>query len=227
MRLTNPIRQNPLAAAVDTFSRDNRDINFSHLRSVSSNPYRWQATTRFKVRNNFQTNKHMGWVCFYSDIEMMLNRFGNCDGFCMNNFFRTNPRPMTAQRRYELSTDQYKNVGQEYAEFDLIEYVDENGVITRTLDHTDSSIQIFHDLGDAPVFVTSGYSIYNVGTGKTYYSIQNEPVNIQIEMDSFIIETNDTQYDICSDPIFESAAAAQPIHNGSTTSTPFTGTYTS
>ena len=220
MRLTNPVRQNPLSAAVNRFSQDNRNVNFKHVRSVSSNPYRWQATTRFKVRNNFQTSKHLAYIGFYSDNEMMLNRYGNVFEANVNNFFLLNSRPQAAARQYELSTNQYKKLGQEYAEFDLIEYVDASAVITKTLDHADNVIEVFHNQGDAPVFVTAGYSIVNTGDGKTYYSVENEPVSILIAMNGFVITVADDESDIYGSRVFIAAVVAE------TTLAPWSGTFT-
>lgn len=214
MRLINPKRSNPFRSALDTFSGDSFSASFRSIRSVTSGFYRWLATTRFKVRGNTKTNKHRAFIDFYTDHDMLLNRYGNVFEANGNRFFNNNPRPMMALRSYELSTNQYRVLGQEYAEFDTIKFIDASGVIELELDHDNQRLAEFHDSGDAPVFVTVGYKIPNPKTGKTYWVIENEPVSVEILFNTFVITLNDDERDIRSDKEFVAALYAADAVDG-------------
>lgn len=211
MRLQSPGTVNQFRKALDEFSVDNRNLSFNHIRGINKRAPEWQATTRFKVTNNDQTNKIKGFIDFYSKRDLMLNLYGNNNGTggvnLENRFWKTNSRPLFANRHYELKTSQYRVLGQEFAEYETIEYVDASGRLEiEAQDMKPETHQIFHDYGDAPVEVCAGYFISG-DDGSAYYVIGDEPVSVQIQFNAFDVVVNDSAFDIRTFPQYKTVVS--------------------
>ena len=206
---------------LEKFSDENRMMCFGVVKSFVAGRYKWVATYLFKNRNNTSTNKHRAFVSFYSDVEMNKNEFGNVPELQSNPVLERIERPKQSKFDHELSSKQYKTLGQEYVEFDSIDYIDASGVLssnplTTPMGHED----VFHVYGDAPVFVAAGYRIVtfsplNPTEYIVVYTYENPPVEINLKYNNIEIVMNDDTKDLYSNEYFLSYIdGAEPLGAG-------------
>jgi hypothetical protein len=169
MIFINYKKKNPYKESLEKFTDENRLVSFGVVKSFISGRYHWLASFLFKNRNNTQTNKHRALIGWFSDVEMNLNEYGNVYDLVGNVYFNKRPRPRIPQFYNELSSKQYKLIGQEYAEYDVIRHVDMSGKIEIPFADIgkQNHVDIFHKFGDAPAFICSGYKIPTI-TGYRY-----------------------------------------------------------
>ena len=197
MIFVNYKKSNQYKDAIDKFSDENRNMSFGVVKSFITGRYKWLATYLFKNRNNTQTNKHRAFIGFYSDVEMDVNEYGSVAALQVTEYFNGRTRPKFPRFFYELSSKQYKAIGQEYVDFDAIRYVDESGKIE--IDFEDIGLvnhhDIYHTFGDCPAFVMAGYKIPLVA-GDYVYCIENQPDAVDIKLNNVEIIMNDDGEDL-------------------------------
>jgi hypothetical protein len=223
MIYVNCKRPNVYKEVLDRFSEDNKPMYAGVVKSATKTKYRWMATYLFKNRNNTQTNSHRAWLCFYGNNDMLGNEYGSIDaifqGFRhLNGTLRTKI-PYVA---YELTTNQYKRIGQEYTEFDGVEYFDFSDTLysndnygSESTDYdvligdpvvidgqTKRMIRVIHRYGDAPAIVGVGYVIHYSGGLDTYY-YDCPPDSVEIGYNEFRIILGDLESDVYNLPYFK------------------------
>jgi len=192
MRLINYKKINVYNETIKKFSDENRGFFFGAVRSKSSDRYRWVADFKFKHRNNTQSNKHSCFIDFYGNRDMLLSDYGNTkEVWDKESLAFQEDKKKLSDFRYELSSPQYRYIGQEHAEFDEIDYFDASGQLTAEMVFPDNKITITHNYGDVPVLISAGYVIDN-----RYYIWENEPESIQINHNNVVVELNDSESDI-------------------------------
>jgi len=226
----NPQKENFHKTVINNFSENNKFISSGLVRSSSENKYTWIADYLFKIRNNFTTNNHLCSISFFSNKEIMISNFGNITELQNKfEFLKTYEREKYSPYTYELSSNQYKIVGQEYTEFDLIEYINAsdkvfsysdtptNGIniVINKGEINENAISINHSYNDSPIFHAEGYKVYNYPSAKNTYLWSNEADEVGFNLNNLKIDLNDKQQDLTSHDIIREACASAPVlYNG-------------
>lgn len=197
MIFTNYKKKNQYKETIEKFSDENRLVSFGVVKNFISGKYKWLATYVFKNKNNTQTNKHKAFIGWFSDVELNLNEYGNVQEMASDIYFNRRSRPKFPEFFVELSSKQYRTIGQEYTEYDTIQHVDLSGKIV--IDFFDigseNHVDIFHTYGDIPAFVVSGYKIPLLSGGYKYIR-ENPQVQVNIKFNNAEIILNDNREDI-------------------------------
>jgi hypothetical protein len=215
MIFRNYKKKNTYKETVDKFSDENRLVSFGVIKNFISNRYKWLASYVFKHKNNVQTNKHRAFIGWFGEKENLLNEYGNISSYATHPFFDTD-RPKLPRFYNELSSWQYRMVGQEHAEYDKIERVNISGKIVIPFDQIglNNSHKVYHKFGDIPAFVSSGYKI----PGR--YIRENPQTEVNVRFNNVEIVLEDTQEDVLSNPLVNDYIGSLP--NEITIVTPWT-----
>ena len=194
--MRNLKKRNDRQDTIDKFTDENRMVSFGAIKRFIIGKYKWAASFIFKNKNNIATNKHKAYIGWFSDVEANLNQYGNVEAIQAYPYFSSEERAKLPRFYTELSSRQYRNVGQEYAEYDQITKVDLSDKISIDFDDigTENRFDIYHAYGDIPAFVTAGYKI----PGK--YLRINQHVKTDIKFNKTEIYLNDARTDILSHP---------------------------
>lgn len=207
MRFINYKKINIFKQILEQFTDENKFMFFGVFKSFISGRYKWIASFLFKSRNNIQANKHKCYTSFYSDVEMNLNQFGNVSD--IQNYITVDgiARAKIAKFSYELSSKQYKNLGQEHTEFNQIDFINASGQFNLDPFRVgDNNLDVFHKHGDSPAFVVAGYKLkkYDNEYGGVFpiYTYENQP-EVNIKYNSLEIILNDDAKDLYSNSTFK------------------------
>jgi hypothetical protein len=130
IKIINPKRLSYHSAVVEEFNDLSRPSTAGIAYGFSSEKYSWVADFLFKHENNTFINKHSCYISFFSDKEIMFQEYGNVEELGdQYPFFLNYERLQYSPHTFELTTKQYKSVSQNYSEFDLVELVNESGLI--------------------------------------------------------------------------------------------------
>ena len=228
-------RPNIYRQLLDTYTEENKPISSGIVKAFSSQRFKWVAQYMFKAKNNTATNKHKAWVAFFSDYEMTLTEYANIQYLQSRSLWLGEiSRPQLPVIYHELSSKQYKKIGQEYVEYDEIAFADPSNLllangdsdtgynlvlgeaITEPSGITDEArvVTITHTYGDAPVFVATGYKFHGY-LGKDWMDFANPPSRIALFNDRVEVYVNDDPKDIYTHYIFNKMVqAATPICTG-------------
>jgi len=208
MRYINFKKINIFKQILETFTDENRLMFFGVLKTYVSGRYKWVASFLYKSRNNVATNKHKCNLSFYSDLEMFINEFGNVAALQANLAMSVAERVKIAKFSHEMSSKQYKKLGQEYVEYDQIDYVDASGREELDPFRTDGNhIDVFHKYGDAPAFVVAGYRLLEWSAGLDefvpIYNYENQAAMVNIQFNNLEIILNDDPKDLYFNSTFK------------------------
>ena len=131
MIYSNYKRPNIYKEALNTLTDESLHFAFGAVRSASTNRYKWIADYLFKNKNNILSNKHRMFIGFFSNKQMILSEYGNIEELqadtYMSVYFNGKEKTKLPEFIYELESGRYRAVGQQYAEYDEIEYTDPSG----------------------------------------------------------------------------------------------------
>jgi len=235
MILTNYKRPNYFKDLIESFSDENRHFSFGSVKGFSSEKYKWVADYLFKHRNNTQTNKHRAFIAFFNNKDTALSEYGNILELQQTfDILDGQEKTKFPKFYYEMSSSQYKRIGQEYTEFDDIEYIDASGIIFSNNDagtlydlilgsaylldgEEKRLVDINHTYGDAPVYVAVGYKFYEYETGIDKFIWDNPPEGVEINFNNFKVILNDNDKDLYTHPKFKQyieSSQSTPITSG-------------
>lgn len=145
-------------SSIESFSEDNKPFGSGVSKGFSSTKYAWLSDFLFNHTDNDYINPHIGTISFFSDREIFLSEYGNVTSIYDNYPFLSNiPRKMYSDSSFEMTTKQYSQTGQKYAEFDLIEYLNESQQVIQDSFGSNFTIQVNHGYHRAPVYVAVVY----------------------------------------------------------------------
>ena len=218
----NNKKKNKYKEKLNKFSNENKFISSGVAKSFSDKKYSWLADFLFKSRNNTDTNKHKAFISFFSNKEIAISEFGHIALVQYRfPFLKDYKRERMSLFTYELSSRQYRLVGQEHTEFDLIEYINasdkifadnDNGsginLIINEGDDDENTVFVNHEYNDSPVFHCEGYKLYNklkeIGSNsypRNVYIWANPANSCDINLNNFQINLNDSNTDLLSSDI--------------------------
>ena len=143
-------------SAIEDFSDKNKFLTSGLAKGYNTREYSWVADMIFKNTGNLSLNPNVGYISFFSDREIMYQEFANVSSIQdAYPFFSSWEREILSDLTFELDTKQYFKIGQRYAEFDLIEYVNPSEFITEPTDGYRAPHQFYR----APVFHAEGYKL--------------------------------------------------------------------
>jgi hypothetical protein len=219
-------RQNYFKNLIDSFSKDTAHVGFGVTKAYASARYKWVAEFLYKHHNNIATNTHKAYVAFYNNNDIIDSEYGNVAALMVEPYslvLGVSARTKFPIIYHEFTSKQYKNISQEYIDSDYIEFLLLSGrlesdkydpaVLGDGVDG-DREVNIFHQYGDTPIFVASGY-VYNKGLAGEKYVFDNQPNEIEVMLNRARIVTNDSQEDVYNTEEFREAMIADPITNGS------------
>lgn len=155
-RFVNSSSKNYHHATIEDFSDKNKFLASGSAKGHNTVEYSWVADTIFKSTGNLSLNPNVCYLSFFSDREIMYQEFGNVQSIRdAYPFFSAWERALFPDLYSELETKQYFKVGQRYAEFDLVEYINPSEFITTPVDGYRASHQFYR----APVFHAEGYKL--------------------------------------------------------------------
>jgi len=159
-RIINSKKNEYHSEIITGFSDTTRLMSSGVSRSYSFDKYSWIADFLFKHSSNVSTNKHTGYVSFFSDQEIFKNEYGNIDSlYSKYTFLSEYERVILSPYTFELSGKQYYKIGQQRSEIDLIEYI--NASVIQKYNHTNelSSYEFNHGFNRSPGYHTEGYVV--------------------------------------------------------------------
>lgn len=236
-RFINPQKSNYYNDTLSTFSDENRPMYTGIVKGYSTKKYSWISDFLFKHRTNFSTNSNIAYVSFFSDREMVYQEYGNIpELYTQYPFLQTYQREKIPATSYELSSPQYRKIGQKNTDFDLIQFINASGKPSVPNDVTTTTpapapttpapqpyneLNINHDYKYDPIFHAEGYRILGYPNNKskfiwvTDYAYCDEQIPkidfATLNLSNFVIYLGNSQTDI-SPSSRQAAELSDPGH---------------
>ena len=204
-RFINPQKSTYYSNALVTFSDENRPMYTGIVKGYSTKKYSWINDFLFKHRTNFSTNSNIAYVSFFSDRETVYQEYGNIpELYIQYPFLQTYQREKIPSASYELSSPQYRKIGQKNTDFDLIQFINASG----KLYSQNGELNINHYYKYDPIFHAEGYKIYGYPNNKSKFIwITNyefgDPLQTvdqtRLNLSNFVINLGNNQSDVDPD----------------------------
>jgi hypothetical protein len=224
-RFINHNKNNYYNNTLIKFSDENRPIFTGLAKGYSTKRYKWLNDYLFKHRTNLATNSNIAYVSFFSDREMVYQEYGNISKLYNKYPFLTGyERQKLSPYSYELSSNQYRKIGQKNTDFDLIQFINASeqrkidAILSPTSTTTTSTtsttiaptssvgeLSINHNYKYDPIFHAEGYRLKGYPNNKSkfiwadkYYCEFHNPILNQftLNLSNFIINLGYYQSDI-------------------------------
>jgi hypothetical protein len=174
-RFVNYEKDNPQSQRLVEFSDENKPIFSNSVKSSLTNRPSWIANFLHKHRSNFSTNKHIGSLSFFSNIELLRSQYGavasiNSKYPSLSQIDKT----YISEESIELSSKQYETVSQPRTDFDSVELLKAQETVPDVQSQVDDGFfQAYHKFGDASVFSGLGYKKVS-GLVQRFYELNSQ-----------------------------------------------------
>ena len=142
---------------INEFSDIHHLIATGVTKGHSINKYSWVADLLFKHAANLAINPHIGYLAFISDNDIMRQEYGNVTRLHVSYpFLSRYGNAILPNDYYELSSKQYLKIGQKFAEWDVIEYLNVSD-FDSNVTGAELEFSVNHGYYRSPSFYNQGY----------------------------------------------------------------------